>query len=501
MKNFFKLMSVALVVAMGTVMTSCSSNGDSNPAVTNDPYVQNWQGKTAKYTIMFYGCGGGDVDAQLDGAIDYVKESLKVPQNQVRFVVMYSNSKDDSKLRDPQKPNEPVNLLYGKYGCTYRYELTPNINSQSYHYRCYYKPASEVELYRVETIKEFINWAKQTAPAENYILMPVNHGGGFDLDEETPTRAIAYDDNHGEKGVSTKAFAQALAETGTHLKAIYWYGCLMGQLEVMTEVAPYCDYQFCSSHVARVNPRHVYAIVDAINSYPDDFEDAISCHLGIMTSPSGNLNYADINFVEEFQNVEDEKTKEIKNENCDFGCWRSAGIAAINAQVEKLVKVLTNGYADSGTRTKIDNATKGVYLFGDLYVYADVLHYAQLVHSNLNTPETQSIFEDLAKAIKAANVYHISGFHKTIQVGDVTYGQWPSYNGADYYSLGISIYSKDHPIWTKYHDAYQASTFDKVTGWSKFIFMNTPTVSPTTNPANDSGVDEYWMDDEQEGDE
>ena len=31
MKNFFKLMSVALVVAMGAVMTSCSSsNGDSN---------------------------------------------------------------------------------------------------------------------------------------------------------------------------------------------------------------------------------------------------------------------------------------------------------------------------------------------------------------------------------------------------------------------------------------------------------------------------------------
>lgn len=53
----------------------------------------------------------------------------------------------------------------------------------------------------------------------------------------------------------------------------------------------------------------------------------------------------------------------------------------------------------------------------------------------------------------------------------------------------------------KYGCVYQASAFDKVTGWSKFIVMNAPAVSPATNPANDSGVDEYWMDDEQPNEE
>lgn len=493
MKNLLKLMSVALLVAMGAMMTSCSnSDGDSNPSA-NDPYQTDWQGKTAKYTIMFYGCGGGDVDDQLEEAIELVQQSLEVKDNQVRFVVMYSNSKDDTKYRDKDKPNEPVSLQYGHYGCTYRYELTPNLTTENYHEKCFYKPASEVELYRVETIKEFINWAKQTAPAENYILMPVNHGGGFDLNYETPTRSIVYDDNHDKKAVATKAFAQALQETGTHLKAIYWYGCLMGQLEVMTEVAPYCDYQFCSSHVARVNHRHVYAIIDAINSYPNNFEDAISCHYTIMTESPTNVNIGDYRFVDEFKQALDPQTGKKADENCDFGCWRSAGLTAINSQVKKLADMLTAGYDNSETRTKIDEATKQVYIFEDDCVYADVVDYAYWLNEKLQTTTTQSILADLEASIRAANLYRICGLHLKQQVGDVTYEIWPA---KDYYSLGISIYSNTHPIWLNYGGVYQNSDFDKVTHWSNFLIKNTQNVSPNINPVNDSGIDEHWMDDE-----
>lgn len=47
--------------------------------------------------------------------------------------------------------------------------------------RCY---ASEVPLYKTATLVEYINWVKQNVPAENYIFMPMNHGGGLDLSEE-----------------------------------------------------------------------------------------------------------------------------------------------------------------------------------------------------------------------------------------------------------------------------------------------------------------------------
>ena len=168
---------------------------------------------------------------------------------------------------------------------------------ENYRENGFSKLASEVKLYEVETIKEFINWAKKTAPAENYILIPTNHGGGFDLDgEEMPeneaqTRAIAYDDNQHGIGVPTKAFAQALKETNTHLKAVYWNGCMMSQLEVMTEIAPYCDYQFGGAHVQRALPRHSYAIVEALNTYPDNFEQAALRQSEILNGPETDYDY------------------------------------------------------------------------------------------------------------------------------------------------------------------------------------------------------------------
>ena len=58
MKNYFiKLMSVAMLVATGVFMSSCSSD-DSNKQ--EDPYKEKWKNKTAKYTVMLYGCGGGE---------------------------------------------------------------------------------------------------------------------------------------------------------------------------------------------------------------------------------------------------------------------------------------------------------------------------------------------------------------------------------------------------------------------------------------------------------
>ena len=499
MKNYFiKLMSVALFVAMGAFISSCSSNDDSNKQ-QEDSYKDKWKNKTAKYTVMLYGCGGGDVDEQLDYAIDYVKHFLNADNNQVRFVVMYSTSKNDQKHRTAENPDQPVNLLYGRWGCTYRYELTPDITNENYHEKCYYKPASEVKLYRVETIKEFINWAKRTAPAENYILMPTNHGGGFELEEETPTRSIIYDDNHVDadgynESVATKAFVQALQETQTHLKAIYWYGCLMAQLEVLTEMAPYCDYQFCSAHMSRVNPRHVYGIIEAINAFPDDFEQAAKQHGVIMNAPNGNLQYYDFNYLNEFKNVPNPKNlQEVHDENCDFGCWRSAGLTAINTQVKRLAD-----YMDANYDTYLGifaTAIWATYIFDKSQPYLDVLDLALNVDVALKTIDpnitnVEPIKQDLDNALKAACVYHIDGLHSKRIVDNKQVPNWP---GSDRYTLGISVYSKNHDKYKKFKNVYKESSFDKFTGWSRFLDKNQVDINPALNPSNDSWEDPDWI--------
>ncbi len=141
-----------------------------------------------------------------------------------------------------------------------------------------------------------------------------------ELSDETPTRSIIYDDNHDNKGVATKTMAEAFKETDTHLKAIVWFACLMGPLEVLTEMAPYCDYQFASSHVSRAITEIVSTLIEALNESPDDFEKAAKRHCEKLEAE----------YITSFQNIPDDKDPNVKHqENCDFSCWRSDKLAAI----------------------------------------------------------------------------------------------------------------------------------------------------------------------------
>lgn len=194
---------------------------------------------------------------------------------------------------------------------------------------------------------------QENVPAENYIFIPTDHGGGFDLDHETLTKAIIYDDNHNLKGLSCKTVTAAFQETNTHLKAIVWFVCLMGQLEVLTEAAPICDYQFASSHVSRTIMEVVSYLIEGINTYPDDFEKAAKLQKEKLEKI----------YIECFQDIPDAENEDVLHqENCDFSCWRSDKLAGINAEVKKLGSFLVENYK-TAEKANIDMATHQVYLF------------------------------------------------------------------------------------------------------------------------------------------
>lgn len=481
MNKLFKML--LLVCGFAFMLTACSvddNNENGNGEATG----------LAKYTIMIYGCGGSNVDWQVDGAIEDIAKALNVSNNQVRVTVMYSMSKDIS-THKTYDPSVTEDHFYGEFGKTYRYELTKDFTKyqmdlNGFRKDCFYKNASEVELYKQSTLVDYIKWAKQTAPAENYILMPTNHGGGFDLDHEVLTRGIAYDDNHGNKSIAIKTIAEALKETGK-IKAIYWYGCLMGQLEVLTEVAPYCDYQFASSHVARIGIEHINGIINAINATPNDFEAAIKMQGKIIEGVNSS-----------FLNVPDIKDQNIKhNYNCDFGCWRSDKLAAINTQVKALAELLIANYATA--KDKIDAATQYVYLFENDCPYVDLIDYTNLISNYLETNQAQSIASAVKTAYDAATVYRFCGVNTTS--ADGTYSA-PVIGDKSGYSIGISIYAKDERTYTKYGANYKASAFDAATGWSNWYAVNEiPVAYSKTNPCNDPSWETFWLEDEDEDEE
>jgi hypothetical protein len=471
-------MMAAILICGATVFTSCSSSED-NPINNNDgTQVQN-----AKYTIMIYGCGGRNVDVQIDDAIGYIAKALKVSNNQVRVTVMYSMSKDIS-AHKAEDPKTTENDFRGEFGKTYRYELTSDIDTtlNGFRSKYFYKNASEVELYKKSTLVEYINWAKQTAPADNYILMPANHGGGFDLDHEV-TRGILYDDNHENICLSIRTIAAALKETGG-VKAIYWYGCMMGQIEVLTEVAPYCEYQFASSHVARVNHLHITGLIDAINASPDNFEAAIA------------MQHKTIEAVnEDFCNVPEKKDSTIKhNENCDFGCWRSDKLAAINSQVKELASLLADNYATDSA--DINKATTSVYLFEKEEAYVDLIDFANLVAGKLTNTQlktqAQTIASTMKTAFDAATVYRFNGVN--LMSEDGYYVAPENSEGKNEYSIGISIYAKNEDTYMLYGANGRGSAFEADTGWYKWLNVNMIQVTDSgVNPSNNSSWETFWL--------
>jgi hypothetical protein len=490
MKMLLKSVLVAMSIALAMSIVSCQKDNTDDPAKT-----------PAKYTIMLYGCGGGNVDSQLEDALDGAVEALGVDNNQVNYTVMYSMSAKASKEDFPA-------TYRGEKGKTYRYVLSKDtdLSQAGYRSKYFYKKASEVELYKASTLADFIRWSMENAPAENYILELVNHGGGFDLATEVLTKGIGYDDNQKvdgyAKGVAIATIAEALKETNVHLKAIYWNGCMMGQLEVLTEVAPYCDYQFSSSHVAYARDLHVVALIDALNAQPNDFEAAALAHKKIIEGKGKDDSNS---ILYNFAHAVNAQTQEPTKVNGDFGCWRSNRVAAINEQVKKLGALLTEVYPTEEGKVSINYATSWVYLYELDYGYSDVLDYAQKVADALEEGEAktkaQTIAADMKKAIADANVYRINAPFildaegRTVATKEGTF------------SLGISLYAgKDKSDYlysdpeTDYRNRYKASAFDKAVGWSKWLDMNEFRVSSddehpnVTNPGNDSTWELFWLD-------
>ena len=377
------------------------------------------------------------------------------------------------------------NQMFGEWGKCYRYELTDKTDFTKEGYKQYiYKNASEVPMYKQSTLVEFINWVKKNVPAENYIFIPTDHGGGFDLDHETLTKAIIYDDNHNLKGLSCKTVAAAFKETDTHLKAILWFGCLMGQLEVLTEVAPICDYQFASSHVSRTVMEVVSDLIEGINTYPDDFEKAAKLQKDKLEKI----------YIECFKDIPDEKDASILHqENCDFSCWRSNKIAGINDEVKKLAGFLVK-YYKTDEKDNIDMATHQVYLFEKDGSYADLLDIPYNLQKNIKGEaafkEVGTLLESLTKAINDARVTAIVGANRVDKGGVCILPEHKAF------SIGISIYSKekDEP-YQKYGANYISSAFNAATQWSNWLDINQASVMDgiNLNPCNDSIWELYWL--------
>ncbi len=246
MKKITYLMSFAVIAAL--MLSSCAK-GD-NPST--DP-VEPTQ-KKALYTIIFYGTIGDVSDPIAESMWKFAQEQLK-NRDDIRFTVCWKYAKP-----------EHFKGKYAKPGDIVKFELTDTTNltkiGENY---AVYNPTQT--LYDEQFLTDFINYAAEKCPAENYILFLFGHGTGFDAatdyekdQRKTNTaatrRGLLYDEWFTAKGGVNPGDALNMYELlrGIYnskvqqFNLIYFYDCLMGNLESLFDIHALTDYMVVSEH-------------------------------------------------------------------------------------------------------------------------------------------------------------------------------------------------------------------------------------------------------------
>lgn len=215
--SFFLMILSSVIV----FTASCSSNPD-------EPVD-----KKAKFTVMLYGCGGATLDEDF---FSNLKQAIAY------------GSTDDVKMTYQMKLSKAYvkDHEVGNMEGTFRMMLPERMDTTGLDV---FKLAttrigdSTIPLYEPETLTEFIKWSAQVAPAENYILVLWNHGGGWTIMSDAhKARAILSDDNMGGQTMALWQCVQGIKDSGIRLKVLLTDACNMHMLENLFGYATVADY-------------------------------------------------------------------------------------------------------------------------------------------------------------------------------------------------------------------------------------------------------------------
>lgn len=230
---------------------SCTDNED------NGGEGDNVRTDVVDYTVMFYSCGGANLDDATENNWNEALNSLEVNDPNVRYMVQFKYSSQKN-LDKQQKDYNTSYVWGGKAAQCYRFELTHNkynnqekcFNLSSYEYGT---QGSACQIYQPDSLANFIKYCQKVAPAKNYILLISDHGGAYSVSDDydkslATTRGAMQDDTQNDLLMSNNEMRKAIEKSGVHLKAIILDCCIMNNMESITEFLDLTDYYYGSGH-------------------------------------------------------------------------------------------------------------------------------------------------------------------------------------------------------------------------------------------------------------
>ncbi|WP_407401805.1 clostripain-related cysteine peptidase [Sodaliphilus sp.] len=221
MKHFIQSVVLMIISSMIVFATSCSDEKDE--PVDNK----------AKFTVMLYGCGGATLD---DAFFDNLKQAIAYGStDDVKMTYLMKLSKVYAENHDVGNMEGTFRMMLPERRDTTGLDVfkleTTRIGD------------STIPLYEPQTLAEFIKWSAQVAPAENYILVLWNHGGGWNISSDArKTRSILSDDNVDKHPMALWQCVQGIKDSGIRLKVLLTDACNMHTLENLFDYATVADY-------------------------------------------------------------------------------------------------------------------------------------------------------------------------------------------------------------------------------------------------------------------
>ncbi|GAH31165.1 unnamed protein product, partial [marine sediment metagenome] len=129
----------------------------------------------------------------------------------------------------------------------------------------------ELNMGNPSTLIDFATWAVTEYPAEKYLLVIWNHGGGFRSPAST-TKDIAWDDTSGGDKITMSELEYALSaisiQMGKNVDIVGMDACLMAMTEVAYQIKDYADI-LVTSEESEPNDGWPYdTILGQLVSYP-----------------------------------------------------------------------------------------------------------------------------------------------------------------------------------------------------------------------------------------
>ncbi|MBR2529380.1 MAG: hypothetical protein IKE58_13045 [Blautia sp.] len=219
-------------------------------------YVEAEENVLPKWTVMFYMCG-----SDLESRYGYASTNLMEIANSHDIATLYQEQAKKLGM-DNGVPSRDVNVVLQTGGCSawHNDEISEKTTDKQIRtdvlQRWHYDPYEETSTSQIrlkeelplssmsdpETLSDFIRWSAQEYPAEKYMLVLWDHGGGS-------RTGIFVDELFGGDILYLYELGQALKDSGILMEAVLFDACLMANLETACMIKDYANWMIASEEV------------------------------------------------------------------------------------------------------------------------------------------------------------------------------------------------------------------------------------------------------------